>query len=182
MVAVSFRTQRRYGSCRLGLCLALALSLSGCGGGSGGGGGNDNPTIIGPSSTGLGGLWTGTLSRPGGLGPIAVRWQATHQGQTFSGPATFGYNNVTISGTISGEIAGTPAQWFADIAFNDAALPSCKAGRSAVIAGPGLTVANLATTATVLVSNPFAIAYANCQGVLGQVNVDEVTQLSLNKQ
>jgi hypothetical protein len=124
----------------------------------------------------------GTLSRPGGLGSIAVRWQGTHQGQSFTGPATFTYNSVTVTGTIGNNIAGSPANWSADIAFNDATLPNCKAGRSAVIAGPGPTVQNLSTTATVLVTNTWAIAYTNCQGFLGQGNVDELTQLSLTKQ
>jgi hypothetical protein len=124
----------------------------------------------------------GTLSRPGGLGSIAVRWQGTHQGQDFRGPATFSYNGVTVNGTLGGNIAGSPATWLAEIVFTDATLPNCKVGRGISVAGPGLNVENLATTATVLQSVSSAIAYTNCQGFIGQANVDELTQLSLTKQ
>ena len=181
MMLTSLFRQRFHAYSCLVICLTLVGSLSGCRG-SGGGGGNQDPTNIGPSSTGLSGTWVGTLSRPGGLSSIAVRWQATHQGQSFTGPATFTYNNVTVTGTIGNNIEGSPASWHADIAFTDASLPNCKAGHGNSLAGPAATVQNLSTTATVLVTNTFAIVYTNCQGFIGQGNVDEPTQLSLSKQ
>src|SRR5262245_59327601 len=51
--------------------LALVL-LAGCGKSS-------SPTSPSPSST-ASGVWTGTLTRPGGAAAMSARWQATEEG------------------------------------------------------------------------------------------------------
>ena len=69
------------GCCRLVLCLALVGSLAGCRDSGGGSSVMDPTRPSSPGATGLSGIWVGTLSRPGGLGSIAVRWEGKQDGQ-----------------------------------------------------------------------------------------------------
>jgi len=162
---------------RLIVCLAVAGMAGACGGNN-----VTDPTIIGSGSTGLSGVWVGTLSRPAGLGSVTVRFQGTHSGNSFTGPATFTYNGVTVAGTIGTEIAGSPATWYAGIAFNDPTYPNCKASQGTSFAGGYGNVPNVRTDAKTLVSDTFALKYTSCSEFIGQASVDEATQLSLTKQ
>ena len=74
----------------------------------GGGGSDSSPTA--PSGSGgtapTTGAWTGTITRPGGLGTLSVRWEATTNDNLLVGAATLtnGASSVTVpaQGSTSG--------------------------------------------------------------------------------
>ena len=98
---------------------------------------NDNPA--GPGNTSS--TWTGTLTRPTGLGVITVNWPAVtdSDGGRFSGPLTLTFNGVTITTTTGqGNTAGNSSNGYTlhvDFHANQgeiASLPTCSVHASSL--------------------------------------------------
>jgi hypothetical protein len=128
------------------------------------------------------------MSRPSGFSTVAVRWEATHRGQEFAGPATFALGNVSIRGRLEGNLRGQrgePATFFFNIrAEGDPNLPNCSIRDGGT--GQGPTVENVRDTSTTLTTNTFTIQYFSCQGFVepdpDRTGRSEDTQLTLTKQ
>lgn len=75
---------------------AIASILTGCGGGS-----SSSNSPLAPGSTVANGVWSGTLTRPSGLAPITLRWDASLTDTGLKGPLTL-TNSANVSVTIQG--------------------------------------------------------------------------------
>ena len=172
--------------------LTLSALAAACGGGGRGGNNSSSPTSpTNPNNANLTGTWTGSLSRPGGLSPVAVRWAATQESFNLSGPFTMTYNGISIQVTTRGTVATDNGgltigfQFFLDPGASPV-IPSC----SVVTEGPGggpLRIPGVTPNATSLTSSPFDITYRSCRGFIendgisGQ-HVDAGVILTLTKQ
>src|SRR6266536_4242253 len=118
---------------RVFFIVLVALVVASChGGSSGGDSGNSGPALNAPDATTLSGTWIGTLSRPGGLPSIGVRWDLTQSGQALSGPMTLTNNGISLTFTAKGSLAGGAASGYNlgldNFAFNAGVvtnLPNC---------------------------------------------------------
>jgi hypothetical protein len=89
---------RKYGKV---IALILAAGLEACGGN------NSQNSPTGPSGNSAAGTWTGTLTRPGGLAPMSVRWQAAVQeGSGLVGPMTLTNGGASVTITAKGSTSG----------------------------------------------------------------------------
>ena len=86
---------------RMMFVLIVAAMLAACGGN------NSKNSPTGPSGNSAAGTWTGTLTRPGGLAPMSVRWEAKVQGESdLTGPMTLTNGGVSVTITAKGSTAG----------------------------------------------------------------------------
>ena len=159
--------------------LMLAAGCSGCGSGSG--------TSTAPSGNTLTGAWTGTLSRPDGLAPIAVRWQATRTDGPMSGPMTLTNGSSSVTFQLVGVTAG-PGTSVSSIHFNFgvnagaiATLPTCS-----ILANDSVDAKDLREPLTTITTTPFTLNYFQCQGFVDPLPLStfrtESTQLVMTKQ
>jgi hypothetical protein len=98
---------------RAGLLVALlAVAAARCGGA----GQQSNDTQImtapDPATSQLNAAWTGSITRPNGLGTIAIQWAATQDSSgKLTGPFAMTLNGITLAASFSGVFtsASTPA-------------------------------------------------------------------------
>ena len=161
----------------VGIVVSTAL---GCKGGTA----DPNSSIGGPSRTALTGVWTGTIGRSGAVTPIAVRIDATHANDTFTGPITLTLDRVTLRGQVRGST--TSDTLFMPLNINDqATLPNCVV-RSGPDMGPDLNFRPVTnSTRTLTATN--TMRYINCQGFVppdpqSDSRVESGVQITLNKQ
>ena len=161
----------------VGSVLTLAVGCGGSGSGSG--------TPTGPSSNTLSGTtWTGTLARPAGLAPIAVRWQV---GSDLSGPMTLTNGGSSVTFQLVGVPSG-PKGTVSSIHFNFSAntgaiatLPNCS-----ILTKDSVDATDLKEPITAITTAPFTVSYSNCQGFVDPPPLSnfraESTQLVMTKQ
>ena len=143
--------------------------------------------LTGPSSTTMTGTWAGTLSRPGGLAPIAVRWQVTRSENNLTGPMTLTNGASSVTFTMGGMLSGPNADGYGlnlrvSVAEGGiATLPSCSIINNGTVDASGLREGT-----TNITTNTFTISYRSCNGFVDpeapRTVLDESTQLVLNKQ
>lgn len=166
---------------------ALAVSLAGFGVGCGGSGSASNSPLA-PGSTVANGVWTGTLTRPAGLAPIAMRWDAVLTDTGLKGPLTL-TNSANVSVTIQGigQSGGNDSSGyrihmqFLGNAGDIPSLPGCSILGNTQNTPPDAFPSpfNKITVAA------FDINYNGCKGFVDPVapasGVHEVVQLSMSK-
>ena len=137
-----------------GTVALLAVSCGGCG----------SPTAPGGSG-GVSGTWTGTLSRPDGLTPIAVRREAIRTDGPMTGPITLTNGSSSVTFQLVGVVAG-PKGSVASIHFNFSAnpgaittMPNCS-----ILANDSVDAANLKQPITSITTTTFRINYSQCPG------------------
>lgn len=140
-----------------------------------------------PANTNFSGTWTGTMTRPAGLGTIEIRWtiSQSNEGQ-LTGPGSLTYNGVTIDALMAATLessSGAPAVSFFRIdRANATALPRC--GIFFPTNSPAF--GNITPTSRTLTSTVVAVSYNNCDGFIApdppSTNRQETTQMTLNKQ
>jgi hypothetical protein len=152
-----------------------------------------SPTV----TAALEGPWTGTLSRPNGLAPIAVRWEATQKEtngvRELTGPMTLTIGAVSVTFSISAVLAGNNDSGFSvhviltAPAGSIATLPNCAifTGASESVDSTSRLKAPFSAGATIS-TNGFTLRYSNCQGFMEpdppSTSRIEATQLNLTKQ
>ncbi len=149
-----------------------------------GAGGSRSP-LTEPSSTSLAGTWVGTLSRPGGLPSISVRWVVTQSGAEMSGPMTLTSTTGSITFEIPGGVAGNADAYsfalFLNRATRSATIPSCTIQSTTLAQANGLR-----SPVTTIITDPFTIQYSDCRGFMDppaqRTDVSETTQFSISKQ
>lgn len=179
----STRSQHRHVDLILAVVLVCLLSAR-CGGGS-----PDSSSPTAPANadnTNFSGTWTGTLSRPAGLGPIDVRWTISQNEGQLTGPGFLTYNGVTIDASMGASFessSGAPAVSFFRIdRANATVLPVC----GIFFPADSPTFGNITPTSRTLTSTTVAVSYNNCDGFIApdppSTNRQETTQMTLNKQ
>jgi hypothetical protein len=166
--------------------LILAIGLAGCGGGNNS---KNNPT--GPSSGGsAAGTWTGTLTRPGGLAPMSVRWQASVQGDsTLTGPMTLTNGiGTSVTVTANGNTAGNDKSGYSihmQLTSNPgdiSAFPNCSVRGNTAGGGQGDPFPQPYNAISVPAVD---VSYSGCAGFVeypAQSNfLQETARLTLNK-
>lgn len=165
------------------LVFTLAAGLAGCGGNNS----KNSPTS--PSGGPAAGTWTGTLTRPGGLAPMSVRWEAKAQGDyELVGPLTLtnGGTSVTITG--KGATAGNDKSGYSihmQLSSNPgdiAAFPNCSVRGNTAGSGTGDPFPQPYNTISVPAVD---VSYSGCGGFVEyapQSNfLQETAKLTLNK-
>lgn len=175
---------------RAALALLCSAGIAACGGRGGG----DSPTGPSVKNTNLTGTWTGTLTRPGTLGPISIRWIATQAAGDFrfSGPLSMTYNGVTIDTRLYGTTGGgrdgatgntTPITIAFSIKLDQGAAPAFPACSMNSLNIPPNGVPLTAATS---LTTSFEMQYNTCQGFIPpDPNTStrvEATTLTMNKQ
>jgi hypothetical protein len=169
-------------------CITAIVTMSAlaCGGG-GGGVDLSSPTApANPKNTDFSGTWVGTMSRPSGLPSIGVRWTATQNPPTVSGPLTLTANGVTVDAILGGAFSGGQSNESAlgpmliTRPAAPAVLPACQ------IVIEQLIFKGFTPTSTTLTSGTVSVRYGNCNGLVdndaGLTFHNETTQVTLNKQ
>ena len=157
----------------------------------GGGGSNSANSPTSPSNTPVLGVWTGTLTRPGGNPPLSIRWETpTLNDYKFSGPLTLSNGQgVSVQATGEGGTAGNDNQGYKILVWfqSDAVAPNCtvrgnsEGAQSQSSTPQGDPFPAPYTTITV---SAFNITYVGCTALLGPtgLNLAETVQLRLVKQ
>jgi hypothetical protein len=168
-------------------CLAVIVSAAvlvaaGCKGGSG----NQSNSPTGPSSTTLAGTWTGTLSRPEGLGSLAVRWQVTQNDFTLTGPLTLTRDGVSVTVPGRGSVSGNDNSGYRiHMSFmgnpgDTPTLPNCAVRGNVAAPDP------IAQPFTTISTSAFDVDYNQCQGFIDpppqRTLVTESSRLNLTRQ
>ena len=126
------------------------------------------------------------MTRPSGLGDIAVRWTITQNQANVTGPFSMTYNGVTLDVVLAGSWGSDrdpePLIGFLRIERpSRTSLPNC----NPAIMG-NLEFKGFRPTSTTLTSNMFTITYNNCQGFIEpdppSTSRSETSQMTLNKQ
>ena len=158
---MSVRGWRPFTPCLMLGCLAFAN----CAGGSEGPG----PTSpSGPGGTSpTAGVWTGTITRPGGLGTISLRWVVTTNTDGLMGPMTLTNGTTSVTVTARGITGGNDRQGYAIVvSFNQNAGEAPATG-CAVIGGPaGASGEPFPAPYTRIAIPTFDISYSGCRGGL----------------
>jgi hypothetical protein len=170
--------------------LLLTLCVAACGGG--GGGGASSPTS--PSGSGgsasTAGPWTGSITRPGGLGTLSLRWDVTTTTEGLAGPMTLTNGTASVTVTARGITAGTDRQGYTIfMSFNqnsgEAPATGCAVRGNSVGSQEGDPFPQPYTSITI---PTFNISYASCRGFIdtGYSSplsnfLQETVQLSLRK-
>jgi len=165
---------------------AIATSV-GCGSGN-----NSANSPTAPSNTPVLGVWTGTLTRPGGLAPLSIRWETPTLGSEgkFSGPLTLSNGQgASVQLSAEGGSSGNDKQGYKILMWfrSDAVAPNCTVrgnseGAQAASSTPqGDPFPAPYTTIAVSVFN---ITYIGCTALVGPngLNLAETVQLRLVKQ
>jgi len=166
----------------------MSMAIASCGSNGSSGSDASSPSApTNPANTNFTGTWTGTLTRPSGLGSISVRWVGTQGDQgVLSGPFSMTYNGATIQASFDGQFGGgsnQPPMIFFRIHLDAGASsvsPSCSIVSNSTISGFG-------TAATSLTSSTFDVTYNSCQGFIANdaqrtQHVDSGSVLTLTKQ
>lgn len=159
------------------LGLGLGLLASACGGG----GSSNSPTS--PSAT-TSGLWTGTLTRPSGLGTLALSWQASKTDEGLSGPLTLTNGNVSMTVQAKGNTAGNDSNGYTlHMQFNSNAGDSPSIPTCSVRGNSQGTADSFSSPYSRITVASFSVQYNACPGLIvpTQPFVQEVVQLSLSK-
>ena len=125
------------------------------------------------------------MTRPSGLGNIAVQWTITQNDNNLTRPLSLTYNGVTIEGVMAGSWGSDrqePMIGFLRIERpNRTSLPNCNP-----VIVDNLEFRGFTPTSTTLTSNTFTISYQSCQGFIApdppSFFHSETSQLTLNKQ
>jgi hypothetical protein len=140
-------------------------------------------------NTNLSGTWTGTLTRPPGLGSISVRWVLTQGDQgALSGPLSMTYNGVTVQASLSGFFGGgtnEPAGVSLMLSLSAGAspvVPSCS-----ISPNDRIFISPITAPVTTLTSGAISINYNQCAGFVApdpnrNFTTDVGSVLTLNKQ
>ncbi|MGE0447287.1 MAG: hypothetical protein AB7P99_18835 [Vicinamibacterales bacterium] len=149
--------------------LALLLGAA-CGGGDPS---SRSPTA--PSATGsaggtssTAGTWTGTLTRPGGLGTLSARWEAAINRNNLEGPLTLTNGEASVTVMARGSTGGNDREGYGiSMSFNQepGELPTTGC---AVLAGPvgGGDGRNFPAPYNRFTFNGLDISYSGCRGGL----------------
>jgi hypothetical protein len=139
--------------------IAVALAcLPACGGNNS----SNSPTS--PSaSAATTGIWTGTITRPGGLAPITVRWEVTSNSGGLTGKMTLTNGGATATTTATGNTAGNDKQGYT-IHMSFSSNPGDNAGTGF----PNCTI--LGSTIGPQTGEPFPSPYANISVPAFQIN------------
>lgn len=173
------------------LFVFLAIAAISCGGG---GGGNQSNSPTAPSGSGgtapTAGAWTGTLTRPGGLGTLSLRWEVTTDADGLVGPLTLTNGAASATVTARGNTSGNDRGYRVHMSFN-AQLVNAPAGGCTIrgaTSGPqeGEPFPSPYTRITI---PTFSIQYSGCRGGListGYPNaqsdfLEETARLELSK-
>jgi hypothetical protein len=172
------------------VALAMCISVYGCSGS----GSSESPTS--PSSSGgaapTAGAWTGTITRPGGLDPVSVRWEVTTNTDGLIGPMTLTSGGASVTVTARGNTSGNDRQGYAiHTSFNShsgdipAGSTGCTVRGNTMGPQEGDPFPQPYTTISVPV---FSISYSGCRGFIDsgysspQSNfIQETVQLNLRK-
>jgi hypothetical protein len=178
-----------------GVLAIVSLVALGCGGGSS----SNSPTA--PSGSGgtsaVTGGWTGTITRPGGLGTLSLRWEAATDPAVdyrIAGPMTLTNGGTSVTVPAQGNTAGNDRNGYSiHMSFNselgstspDPAVCTVR-GNSAPVRQEGDPFPQPYRTISV---PTFQISYSGCRGLVDtgysspQSNfLQENVQLSLQKQ
>ena len=159
-----------------------------------GGGSNASPTA--PSGAGgtapTEGAWTGTITRPGGLAPITVRWEATRDPAVdyrITGPMTLTNGGTSVTIRASGNTSGNDSNGYKismSLTANTgeiAGFPTCNINGSHVGSQEGDPFPQPYTRISVPALD---MSYNNCRGFIEYASptnssLTERTQLNLSK-
>lgn len=169
----------------------LSLLLSPACGGEGAA--SNSPTApSGPGGTApAAGIWTGTLIRPGDLGTLSLRWEATTVNNDLQGPLTLTNGAASVTVTARGSVGGNDRQGYGIfMSFNQNAGEAPTTG-CALIAATVQTPEGEAFPAPYnrIVIRGVDISYSGCRGGListgysnPQTNfLREIVRLELSK-
>jgi len=164
------------------LCLGFVTFAAACGGG----GDHMKDSPLAPGSTVVNGTWTGTLTRPNGLGTLTLKWDTSAAQNGLSGPMTLtNAANVSVTIKATGQVSGNDTNGyrirldFSSNAGDIAGFPACTVG------GSPNSDDSFPSPFTKITVAAFQITYLKCNGFVDPTpprdNVQEVVQLSLNK-
>jgi|CXWK01.1.fsa_nt_gi hypothetical protein len=147
-------------------CLLLACLVSvSCRGGEG-----SSPTSpTGPGGTSpTAGVWTGTLTRPGSLGTLSLRWDVTTSAGGLTGPMTLTNGAATVTVTARGATSGNDGQGYAVfVSFNQNAGEAPATGCSVRGNSTGAMAGEPFPAPYTRITIPtFNISYSGCRGGL----------------
>lgn len=161
------------------VAVGIGTLASGCGSGNS----SNSPTA--PGSTVLSATWTGTLTRPGGLAPMTVRWVATQSDTGLSGPLTLTNNGVSVTFPAQGGPAGNDSSGFRFFmqfkgdTGSISGFPTC-----AVLGNTQGTPDAFPSPYNKVTVASFSISYQNCKGFIdtgASTGLSEVAQLTMSK-
>jgi hypothetical protein len=175
------------------IALALAMGVAGCSGGS-----KTENSPVAPSGGGpapAAGPWTGTITRPNGLGTLSVQWQAnmaTFNGVSgLTGPMTIGNGSATVTVTANAITSGNDSNGYtmhldlSSKAGDSVAFPNCTIGGSTNAPEGHDPFPSPFTTINI---PAFGISYGFCRAfiITGYPNsqsdfLQETVQLSMHK-
>lgn len=164
---------------------AAFLAIATCCGGSSSA---TSPSTTTADGGGLPGSWTGSLSRPGGLGPIAVTFEIGAQNPDFSntGPMTLTFGGATVTATGRVTSSGNDKNGYM-------VTVSLQANRGEIAGFPNCSIVGGANGASVPFTAPYKsmsiavrMSYRSCDGFITPPSpltnsVDEDAQLTLTK-
>lgn len=161
--------------------VAMLVAAAACGGGS-----HSKNSPVGPSGGPAAGTWTGTLTRPGGLAPMSVQWQAMSDGSyTLAGPMTLTNGATSVTITAKGITAGNDQQGYTIFmqltskAGDIAAFPNCTVLGNTPGGGQGDPFPTPYSAITV---PAFDLSYNACTGFVEANFVRETVAVTLRKQ
>jgi hypothetical protein len=141
---------------------------------------NSANSPLNPGSSPLPGVWTGTLTRPGGLAPFSVRWDTGLDGYSMNGVMTLSSGNVSATTTGQGNVAGNDSKGYTIFLSLSSAGPGCTVRGSSDGPTEGQPFPQPFKTISIPV---FSISYLQCQDLLGSNTpfLEEKVQLNLTK-
>jgi hypothetical protein len=163
------------------LLVTLLVAATSCGGG--GGGGNSANSPVSPGNTTLLGVWTGTITRPDGLGTVSVRWETPNLNDySLTGPVTLSNSSgATAELMAQGNTAGNDNNGYTIwMSFqSNAVAPNCTVRGATSGSQQGDPFPAPYRTITV---PAFSITWIGCAAFVGSINLAETVQLNLVKQ
>ena len=146
-------------------------------------GGNSANSPVAPGNTTLLGVWTGTLTRPGGLGTLSIRWETpTLNDYSLTGPLTLSNTSGTsVQLRGQGNTAGNDKNGYKiHMSFqSDAVAPNCTVRGNTSAPQEGDPFPSPYRTITV---PAFSITWTGCTALVGSLNLAETVQLNISKQ
>ena len=180
----------------LGMVGALSVVMCiACGGGNSSGSSPTAPSGGSGGTSATTGAWTGTITRPGGLGTLSVRWEVTNNDNVLVGPATLTSGGSSVTVQTQGSTSGNDRNGYSIyMSFNsqlgttspDPAVCTVR-GNSASVRQEGDPFPQPYRTISV---PTFQISYSGCRGGLVETGysspmsnfLQETVQLNLQKQ
>lgn len=137
------------------------------------GGGDESSSPTAPSGSGgaapTAGAWRGTITRPGGLGTLSLRWEAATNADGLSGPLTLTNGAASVTVTARGNTSGNDRLGYVIfVSFNQNAGEAPATGCAIIGASTPATQAGDPFPAPYTsISVPrFDISYSGCRGGL----------------